>query len=220
MDLLSVWCRYLTAYGEDPGEQLCTDDFAGHLSHNANLSVKSILAFAAFADLAARLDKVEVCQKYRALAEDSVPRWIRAADGGANGGFRLAFDRPDSWSLKYNLVWDRVLGFNLFPKEVARREIAAYRRQARPFGVPLDCRREYAKVDWLFWCAALTGERADLDFITDLVHRYVDETPDRNPFPDWYFANNGRVRGFLGRSVIGGVFMPAYAALRKDSRDK
>lgn len=215
---ISGWSDYLERFGFDPGDQLCTDDFAGHLSHNANLSIKSILAFAAYADLANRLGKTDVAERFRGLAEAAVPKWLKAADGGAHGGYRLAFDQPGTWSMKYNLVWDRVLGFDLFPGEVAKREMSVYRRMARPFGIPLDGRREYAKVDWLFWCATMTGVRADLDFVTALVYRYADETPDRNPFPDWYFANNGRVRGFLGRSVIGGVFMPAYAAERRNRR--
>jgi len=205
------WVEYLERVGFDPGEQLCTDDFAGHLSHNANLSMKSIMAFAAYARLAELRGLGDVAAKYRALAVDAVPRWIKAADGGAEGGFRLAFDQPGTWSQKYNLVWDRVLGFGIFPKEVAERELAAYRKLARPFGLALDNRSEYTKADWIFWTAALVDSRAELDFHTDLVWRYADETPDRSPFPDWYFANNARVRGFLGRSVIGGVFMPAYA---------
>jgi hypothetical protein len=134
-----------------------------------------------------------------------------AAKGGAHGGYRLAFDKPDTWSLKYNLVWDRVLGFGLFPKEVADREMAVYRKVVRPFGLPLDSRSEYGKVDWSFWVATLRGERADLDFVTDAIYRYADETPDRHPFPDWHWTNNSRVRGFLGRSVIGGLFMPMLA---------
>ena len=210
-DHVTRWVEYLESFGFDPGEQLCTDDFAGHLSHNANLSLKSIMAFAAYAHLAELRGLKDVAAKYRALAEDAVPRWIKAAEGGAAGGFRLAFDRPGTWSQKYNLVWDRVLGFWIFPKEVAERELAAYRKLAQPFGLALDNRSEYTKADWIFWTAALARSRAELDFHTGLVWRYADETPDRSPFPDWYFANNARVRGFLGRSVIGGVFMPAYA---------
>jgi len=209
---VTKWVRYLEKFGFDPGNQLCTDDFAGHLAHNANLSIKSIMAFAAYARLAERLGKKEEAAKYLALAKESVPRWIEAAKGGAHGGYRLAFDQPGTWSLKYNLVWDRVLGFNLFPAEVAEREMEVYRRVIRPFGLPLDSRSEYGKVDWEFWVASLTGRRADMDFITDAIYRYADETPDRNPFPDWHWTNNGRVRGFLGRSVIGGVFMPMLAA--------
>ncbi len=209
---VTKWVRYLEKFGFDPGNQLCTDDFAGHLAHNANLSIKSIMAFAAYARLAERLGKKEEYAKYLALAKESVPKWIEAAKGGAHGGYRLAFDQPGTWSLKYNLVWDRVLGFNLFPAEVAEREMETYRRVIRPFGLPLDSRSEYGKVDWEFWVASLTGRRADMDFITDAIYRYADETPDRNPFPDWHWTNNGRVRGFLGRSVIGGVFMPMLAA--------
>ena len=211
-DVAGRWVRYLEKFGFDPGNQLCTDDFAGHLAHNANLSIKSIMAFASYARLAGRLGRQDEAARYLALAKDSVPRWIEAAKDGAHGGYRLAFDRPGTWSLKYNLVWDRLLGFNLFPGEVAERELEVYRRVIRPFGLPLDSRCEYGKVDWSFWAATLTGRRTDLDFITDAIYRYADETPDRNPFPDWHWTNNGRVRGFLGRSVIGGVFMPMLAA--------
>ena len=208
---VTEWVEYLERFGFDPGNQLCTDDFAGHLAHNANLSIKSIIAFAAYARLAERLGKSESAAKYRKIAEESVPKWMAAAEGGAAGGYRLAFDQPGSWSMKYNLVWDRVLGFGLFPAEVAKRELSAYRALALPFGLPLDSRKTWTKTDWEFWCAALTGDRADLDFVTDMVWRYADETPDRYPFPDWYFANNARVKGFLGRSVIGGVFMPVLS---------
>ena len=210
--ILTKWAEYLERQGFDPGNQLCTDDFAGHLAHNANLSIKSIMAFASYARLAERLGKATEAAKYSDLAKACVPRWMEAASGGAHGGYRLAFDQPGTWSLKYNLVWDRLLGFSLFPDEVADREMEAYRRVMRPFGLPLDSRSEYGKVDWTFWAAALARRREDMDFITDAIYRYANETPDRNPFPDWHWTNNGRVRGFLGRSVIGGLFMPMLAA--------
>lgn len=56
MPLLTKWAEYLKAKGLDPENQLCTDDFAGHLAHNTNLSVKAIVALGAFAQLCEKLD--------------------------------------------------------------------------------------------------------------------------------------------------------------------
>lgn len=205
---VAKWAEYLAKFGYDPGNQLCTDDFAGHLAHNANLSIKSIVALAAFAQMAQMRGESSVAAKYRALAEGMVPKWINAAKGGAFGGSRIAFDRPGTWSLKYNLVWDRVLGLGLFPPEVAQKELKAYRALAHDYGVPLDCRKTYTKADWLIWVGSLTARREDLEFACEGLHRFLNETPDRIPFSDWYMADSGLYRAFIARSVVGGVFMP------------
>ncbi len=222
-DEVTKWAEYLERFGYDPGNQLCTDDFAGHLAHNANLSIKSIVALASYAamsEIRARghvphgLSHFVKCDspvaaRYRSLAEDMVRKWIEAAKGGAHGGTRIAFDSPGTWSLKYNLVWDRVLGLGLFPPEVAAAELKTYRTVASDYGVPLDCRKTYTKADWLAWCGTLTGRREDLEFMCEGIHRFLDETPDRIPFSDWYMADSRLYRGFIARSVVGGVFMPA-----------
>jgi hypothetical protein len=202
------WAEYLEKFGYDPGNQLCTDDFAGHLAHNANLSIKSIVAIASFAEMARMRGEEAAAAKYRALAEEMVPKWIKAAKGGAYGGTRIAFDRPGTWSLKYNLVWDRVLGLGLFPPEVAEAEMKTYRLVASEYGVPLDCRKTYTKADWIVWAGTLTGRREDLEFACEGLHRFLCETPDRVPFSDWYMADSGLYRAFIARSVVGGVFMP------------
>ena len=214
---VSKWADYLAQFGYDPGNQLCTDDFAGHLAHNANLSAKSIVALGAYALMADMRGEKDVAKKFRALAEAMVPKWIEAAKGGASGGTRIAFDLPGTWSLKYNLAWDRVLGLGLFPPEVAEAELKAYRAVASEYGVPLDCRKPYTKADWIVWAGTLTGRREDLEFMCEGLHRFICETPDRIPFSDWYMADSGLCRSFIARSVVGGVFMPAIVGRRVSS---
>ncbi|MEM9489975.1 MAG: DUF4965 domain-containing protein, partial [Myxococcota bacterium] len=144
-DTLTLWADYLLEHGLDPAEQLCTDDFAGHLARNANLSLKAILAVAGFAQLCVRKGLNGAAARYRGVAEGWVASWLELADGGDH--FRLAFDQPGSWSQKYNLVWDQLLGLDLIPAEVVRKEVAFYRRQQNVYGLPLDHRDTYAKLD-------------------------------------------------------------------------
>ena len=219
---VTKWAEYLRRFGFDPGGQLCTDDFAGHLAHNANLSLKSILALRSYAML------VEMRERARGESSDESDRlklealmmsmqWVKAAKDGRDGATRLAFDQPETWSLKYNLVWDRVLGFGLFPDEVFRGETAAYVRFANKFGVPLDSRKTYAKGDWTLWCAAMADSREEFDAIVSGVYRFADETPSRVPLSDWYeTVGEGKMVGFLARSVVGGFLMPMLTAAAED----
>lgn len=204
-DILSVWADYLRSKGLDPENQLCTDDFAGHLAHNVNLSVKAIVALGAYAKLADQMGEKETASLYRTTAEQYVTEWMRMADDGDH--YRLAFDKPGTWSQKYNLVWDRILGLNLFPESVAKKEMAHYQKVQNAYGLPLDNRSEYTKLDWIVWTASITGQQSDFESLVAPIVRFLNETPDRVPMTDWYWTHNARHRGFQARPVVGGVFI-------------
>lgn len=202
---LEQWATYLKEKGFDPEKQLCTDDFAGHLAHNVNLSVKAICGLGSFAKLCEmRGDKVKA-DEYFGLAREFAARWVKEADDGDH--YRLAFDKPGSWSQKYNLVWDKVLGLNLFPAEVARKEMDYYKKVQNEFGLPLDNRKEYTKLDWITWTATLTQNREDFEALIAPIVHFINQTPDRSPLTDWYQTKTAKKVGFTARSVVGGVFM-------------
>jgi hypothetical protein len=215
-DLLALWAGYLKAKGLDPENQLCTDDFAGHLARNTNLSLKAIVALGAWAQLSAQLDRLDDATTLRRVSRDMAGEWMKMADDGDH--YRLAFDRPGTWSQKYNLVWDGWLGLELFPREVAAKEIAFYLKKQNRYGLPLDNRSTYTKLDWILWTATLAERRADFDALIQPVDRFLNESPSRVPMTDWYHTDSGKMQGFQARSVVGGVFLPMLA--RPDLRDK
>jgi hypothetical protein len=203
--VLTRWAEYLRDKGFDPENQLSTDDFAGHLAHNVNLSAKAIIALGAFARLSQMHGDTAAAREYRALAERFAARWVTNANDGDH--FRLAFDLPGTWSQKYNLVWDRILGLNLFPPSVAQKEMAFYRRVEGPYGLALDNRRLYTKLDWITWTATLTGSRSDFEALVAPVFEFLNTTPNRVPMSDWYWTHDATKTGFQARSVVGGVFL-------------
>ncbi len=112
-ETLTTWAQYLRTFGLDPENQLCTDDFAGHFAHNANLSIKAIVALACYGRMAETLGKKEIATEYTAAAKEMAAEWVKMADDGDH--YRLTFDKPCTWSQKYNIVWDKLLGQNIFP---------------------------------------------------------------------------------------------------------
>jgi Glutaminase A six helical-hairpin domain/Domain of unknown function (DUF5127)/Domain of unknown function (DUF4964) len=203
--VLTKWAQYLKEKGFDPENQLCTDDFAGHLAHNVNLSAKAIVALGAFARLCDMRGEKALGAEYRKLAEEFAARWVKDASDGDH--YRLAFDRPGTWSQKYNLVWDRILGLHLFQPAVAQKEMAFYRRVQQRYGLPLDNRRLYSKLDWITWTATLTGSRADFEALVNPLFDMLNATPNRVPMTDWFWTHDATKAGFQARSVVGGVYL-------------
>lgn len=203
--VLTTWADYLLEKGLDPENQLCTDDFAGHFAHNANLSVKAIMGIAGYGRLAGMLGKTDVAEKYTAAAREMAQEWTKMADDGNH--YRLTFDKPDTWSQKYNLVWDELLELDIFPDEIVEKEIAYYLTKQNRYGLPLDNRMTYTKADWIVWTATMADDDDTFRRFIDPLYAYVTETTDRVPLSDWYETTNANQIGFQARSVVGGFFI-------------
>lgn len=204
-DTLTTWTEYLEKFGLDPENQLCTDDFAGHFAHNANLSIKAIMALASYGYMAEKLGYEESARHYSDKAKEYAQEWMKMADDGDH--YRLTFDKPGTWSQKYNLVWDKMLDFNIFPDSVREREIAYYLTRQNEYGLPLDSRETYTKIDWILWTATMAETMSDFQAFVSPVHKFENETTDRVPMSDWVFTDKPNYRGFKARSVVGGCFI-------------
>ena len=196
--LLKRWADYLVKNGYDPENQMCTDDFAGASARNCNLSIKAILAIAAYAFL---FDDGE----YHRKAQQYAKRWQKEA--AAQKATKLSFDNENSWSLKYNIVWDKILNINIFDEDVYEKEIELYSEKMNRYGVPLDSRADYTKMDWLVWTTVMTNNLEYRDDVIEAVYSFINETTDRVPVPDWYYTSNGRYEQFQNRTVLGGLFI-------------
>ncbi len=217
LDILEDWVKYLTQNGRDPENQLCTDDFAGHLAHNCNLSLKAIMGIAGLAIIYGMNGKKREKSKYMKLARDMALDWAKRASNG-DGSYRLAFDKPGTFSMKYNIVWDKLFGTDIMPREIIKSEFASYAKRVNAYGLALDNRQPYTKSDWLLWTATLTDDRdAFEDFIAPLW-RFYNCSPSRVPMTDWYYTITGEHKVYhdnnadmdkslRNRTVQGGLFI-------------
>lgn len=204
-EVLTTWADYLVKEGLDPENQLCTDDFAGHLAHNANLSVKAIMGIAGYGKMAGMMGDQETADKYIHVAKEMAQQWVQMADD--SGHYRLTFDKPGTWSQKYNLIWDKLFGLDIFPEEVAQKEVAYYLTKQNKYGLPLDSRADYTKTDWIIWSACLADHEDDFRQLMLPVHVYANETVSRIPLSDWHDTKDSHSLNFRARSVVGGYFM-------------
>lgn len=206
MDLLQVWYRYLVKYGDDPEHQLCTDDFAGHLAHNCNLSLKAIMGMAGYSRILTRLGREAEAAEAMETAKKYAASFLSRAKN-ADGSYRLAYDREGTFSLKYNAIWDKIWNTGLLPDSFFEAEIQRYRQEIMPYGVPLDSREKYTKSDWTIWAASLTGKKEDLAFFSERLWAAYNTMRTREAMTDWYFTDTSEMCSFRHRTVQGGLFI-------------
>lgn len=202
---LSKWSNYLMEKGLDPANQLCTDDFAGHLARNANLSVKAILGIAAYGYMAGEKGDKATCEKMMAKAKEMTQEWMTLADAGDH--YSLSFGNKESWSQKYNMVWDKLMGWEIFPEEVKQKELAYYLTKQNQYGLPLDSRRNYTKSDWIMWTATLANDHETFMKFVQPIYDFANETTDRIGLTDWYNTDSDKRVGFEARPVLGGFYI-------------
>lgn len=201
---LSTWANFLKNKGIILDNQLCTDDFAGHSKKNVNLAIKSVMGLACFGRITEELglsgEWTETAKKY---ANELI-----TACGTEKAHLPFSVDKKDSWSLKYNLVWDILFDFNIFDKEIYKAESEKYRKQLNKYGVPLDHRRDFTKTDWELWAACLDETKENVAVFSECICRYLADTKERNCFSDWTETKQATQHSFDHRTVQAGLWMP------------
>ena len=205
-DIADRWAKYLSEFGADPDNQLCTDDFAGHLAHNCNLALKSIVALAAYSRLCKIAGDNDKAQYYEELAKKNAAEWAEKAAVG-DGTYRLTFDNRDTFSMKYNAVWDGIFGLNIFPDNMWTDEINGYEKHFNPYGLPLDSRLDCTKSDWMIWTATLSDNQEFFKKTVDALWLNYNLSPSRVPLNDLFSTVTSLQIHFQHRSVQGGMFI-------------
>lgn len=203
LDLLKQWCEYLIDKGLIPENQLCTDDFLNHMDKNVNLAVKATVAIGAFAKLLETFGYDSA--RYETIAKE------RVAEIGTrfkNTHMPLSFDdKEDTFSMKYNLMPEKLLGLDLFGEATIRKEIDVCLAHLLKYGMPLDNRSNLTKTDWMMWMAALSDDLEEQEKIIGGIYNYLIECIDRVPFADLYDCDTSTAEKFTNRTVQGSMFI-------------
>ena len=204
LNCLTTWANYLKKKGVVLDNQLCTDDFAGHSKKNVNLAIKGVMGIACYDRICKEL---ELESDYDKVAKAYAAELMQVAKTD-KAYLPFNIGGTDTWSLKYNLVWDILFDFNLFPEEFYKAETEKYRDELNAYGVPLDYRRDFTKTDWMLWAACLDDSNKNTELFSGRIVAYLNDTKDRNCFSDWVETKEPKQSGFDHRTVQAGLWMP------------
>ena len=158
------------------------------------------MGMAGYSEMAKMLGFNDIADKYATIAQKMAVKWEEMANEGDH--YRLAFDRKNTWSQKYNMIWDKMWGLNLFPNNV----------------ISKDSRKDYTKSDWIMWTAAMSSDQVTFEKFIAPLYKYINETTSRVPISDWHDTKNGKMTGFKARSVIGGYWMQVLASKKTNNQ--
>merc|ERR1711879_1038900 len=109
-------------------------------------------------------------------------RWRSLSRGGYGGATRRVYNLSQSFSIKTNILWEKLLGISLLDDDgLMLRECEIYKSTARPFGWILDERgmtTNITNIANIAFAAAMCGQ-ADLQDIFKRVRHFLETTPDR-----------------------------------------
>lgn len=233
-DLLVKWAQYLIDDAKIPAQQLSTDDFAGHLSYVApklplshtlknstkkltiyspcsnqtNLAIKGIIALQAMSQVATKAGHGNESAKYAQYAKDYLSFWTKHGVNKEAGHAMLQYDNKDSYGLLYNIYPDKVLGLDFIPQEIYDMQSDFYFKTQKKYGVILDTRNVWTKVDWELFAAAVAKPDTKRMLISKIA-QWINDTPTWRALTDLYDVNTGGYPSslqFTARPVMGGLF--------------
>jgi Domain of unknown function (DUF1793) len=220
-----------------PGTQLSTDDFDGVLYNASNLATKGIAAIASAGYLFETFlgNMTMAIDAYTTAALDAQTfvqySWSNGTGNApANSShFLIGYKGsqgdggdPGSWAMQYNLLWFRLLGYDsLLPNQqslLAQQEAWYAKYQMNPYGIPLNSRKTFTKLDWMTFLAATyyNADGTPSQFSSDLfssLFAFANETSSRVPLSDWTNTigtdpTGPTAVGFMARPVFGAMWAP------------
>ncbi|PSK33961.1 transketolase [Elsinoe australis] len=208
--ILKQWAGFLIDEALIPADQISTDDFAGSLANQTNLALKGIIGIQAMSTIANLTSNPTDAANYTSIATSYINQWLTlSASNTTPPHTTLNYGNSSSYNLLYNLYASRLLSQGDFvPQQIYDQQSAFYPTVALEYGVPLDTRHTYTKLDWETWVAAIAStETRDL-FLSKIV-TWINQTPTGYPLTDLYETISGDYPAginFIARPVVGGNF--------------
>jgi hypothetical protein len=117
-------------------------------------------------------------------AREYAQKWMKLGEEGDH--YKLVFgDEGTARGARNTIfVWDKLLGLKFFPTKWRRREMAFYATKLNKFGLPLDSRKTYTKLDWELWTATMGEKPEDFQRSWTRAPRGRMRQPDRVPLSD------------------------------------